>query len=90
MIEFKYHNLFIELRSLKFHSNINLSIETEFYFTKGLFRVAFHDTFHKIEIPGQNIQMKLIILLPRLFLSKTKNNYFYLSQMFIRSCSSLC
>ncbi|CAF3478647.1 unnamed protein product, partial [Rotaria sp. Silwood2] len=54
--------------SLKFHSNIHLSIETEFYFTKGFFHVAFHDTFHKIEIPGQifdGTQMKLIILLPQ-------------------------
>ncbi|CAF4672884.1 unnamed protein product, partial [Rotaria sp. Silwood1] len=57
-----------QLWSLKFHSNIHLSIETEFYFTKGFFHVAFHDTFHKIEIPGQifdGIQMKLIILLPQ-------------------------
>jgi hypothetical protein len=68
-------NSLIEIRSLKFHSNIHLSIETEFYFTKGFFRVAFHDTFHKIEIPGEifhGIQMKLIILLPRLFISKIK------------------
>ncbi len=60
---------------MKFHSNIHLSIETEFYFTKGFFRVAFHNTFHKIEIPGEifhGIQMKLIILLPRLFIFKIK------------------
>jgi hypothetical protein len=60
-----------QLWSLKFQSNIHLSIETEFYFTKGFFRVAFHDTFHKIEIPGQifdGIQMNLIILLPQLFI----------------------
>ncbi len=59
----------LKIRTLKFHTNIHLSIETEFYFTKGFFRVAFHDTFHKIEIPGQifhGIQMKLVILLPRL------------------------
>ncbi|CAF1360061.1 unnamed protein product [Adineta steineri] len=57
-----------QLWTLKFHTNIDLSIETEFYYTKGFFRVAFHNTFHKIEIPGQiidGIQMKLIILLPR-------------------------
>ncbi|CAF0795767.1 unnamed protein product [Rotaria sordida] len=57
-----------QLWSLKFHSNIHLSIETEFYYTKGFFHVAFHDTFHKIEILGQvfnGIQMKLIILLPQ-------------------------
>ncbi len=64
-----------QLWSLKFQSNIHLSIETEFYFTKGFFRVAFHDTFHKIEIPGQifdGIQMKLIILLPQLFVLNIK------------------
>jgi hypothetical protein len=63
-------------RSLKFQTNIHLSIETEFYFTKGFFRVAFHDTFHKIEIPGQifhGIQIKLIILLPKLLCSLLQN-----------------
>ncbi|UJR33391.1 hypothetical protein I4U23_020839 [Adineta vaga] len=57
-----------QLGSLKFHSNLHLSTETEFYFTKGFFRIAFHQTFQKIEIPGQTyngIQMKLILLLPR-------------------------
>ncbi|CAF5182755.1 unnamed protein product [Rotaria magnacalcarata] len=64
---FSFSFVFIVIRSLKFHSNIHLSIETEFYFTRGFFHVAFHDTFHKIEIPGQifnRIQTKLIILLP--------------------------
>jgi hypothetical protein len=76
----------LKIRSLKFQSNIHLSIETEFYFTKGFFRVAFHDTFHKIEIPGEifnQIQMKLIILLPRLFILKIQNFLFHFLQMFI-------
>jgi hypothetical protein len=74
---------------LKFQSNIHLAIETEFYFTKGFFRVAFHDTFHKIEIPGQNyhgIQMNLIILLPRLL---TKNKINFLISFSFRCSSDL-
>ncbi|CAF0729131.1 unnamed protein product [Adineta ricciae] len=57
-----------ELWSLKFHSNLHLASETKFYFTKGLFRIAFHETFQKVEIPGEvyhGIPTKLIILLPR-------------------------
>ncbi len=81
----------MKIRSLKFHPNIHLSIETEFYFTKGFFRVAFHDTFHKIEIPGQifhGIQMKLIILLPRLIiLIIVKLKFFF--RIYLRCSSDL-
>lgn len=55
-------------RSLKFHSNRHIATETEFYYSKGFFPVAFDETFQKIEILGetiQNIPMKMLILLPR-------------------------
>ena len=72
-------------RSLKFQSNLHLAIETEFYFTKGFFRVAFHQTFHKIEIPGQifhGIAMNLIILLPQLVLrGKPTTIHFHFSDV---------
>lgn len=74
---------------MKFQANAHLSIETDFYFTKGFFPITFHDTFHKIEIPGENfhdIQTKLIVLLPRFVFVRIPKKDFILF-LFV-SCSS--
>ena len=74
------------IRSLKFHSNSHVAIETEFYYSKGFFPIAFDRTFQKIEILGeifQGIPLKMILLLPRFSLSMDRFVPIVRLQMFV-------